>query len=775
MQIATKAGPGRPLVSCVVCRKRKLKCDRQHPCRNCLRSRSKNPERDCVYEDTLPIDPARPPRRRSSVSQQRLTPSSTPGLVSSASGHASSDDADAPILVPRPGALTNAASRSHATTSEPTQSYPSTSAAHSMRGPKSLASDVCSARSVESTFFGNTMAIGRGVTHKSRFFGQSHWLTIIVLFRDLAQTITTDLSVENSKALSMMRRCKALAKNIKIQRAPIWPAPPTTALPAKNLADELVDSYLDTTETLYRVLHIPSFRRDYDSFWLLGSDTLPDKDFLIQLKLVLAIGATTYDDTFSLRASAMTWVYEAQTYLSEPGSKSRLNIQSLQISILLLIAQEAIGIEGHALWIAAGALVRTAMHMGIHRDTTDEFAMSRPRLVQEMCIRLWNTVLELALQSSFVAGKPPLVSVDDFDAPCPGNFDDDQLTPELKDPLPKPDEEFTQTTISIALRKMFPLRLAVAKMLNDTNAQGTYEETQKLDQGLREIYKDVCRTLTRAKLVSPASSPRFDTNALDVIVHRYISSLHVPFLDKGQHETAYAFSRQATVDAALRIWRAASLSWHSVPLGSGPGAVHGFASPSAADKFGRFTRCGSAAGFFRSAAFHANLTVALELKTQLREQESLGPAMLRPDLLSVLEDAKHFTLQCINAGETNVKGYLFICLITTQIYSLQHGLGSDDVRHAILRAVEDALDVCLPSLEKMCISGTSGKISSSGIDSTYATALATPNGMNQGYDSHMPDMMFHSANETLDLMNWMITEEGVMDGPFWVGGGVGAR
>ncbi|OAA73015.1 Transcription factor [Akanthomyces lecanii RCEF 1005] len=614
------------------------------------------------------------------------------------------------------------------------------------------------------------MAAGRGVTHKSRFFGSSHWLTTIMLFRDLAQTVATDLSGENSKALTAMRRCKALAREIKTQRVQVWPAPLTAVLPAKNLSDELVDSYLDTTETLYRVLHIPSFRRDYDSLWLLGPETVPDRAFLVQLKLVLAIGATTYDDTFSLRSSAMTWVYEARTYLSEPGTKSRLGLQSLQISILLLIAQEAVGIEGHALWIAAGTLVRTAMHMGLHRDTADQYATSRPRLVHEMCLRLWGTVLELALQSSFVAGKPPLVSLDDFDAPCPGNFDDDQLMPELKEPLPKPDEQFTQTTIPIALRKMFPLRLAVAKMLNDTNAQATYEETQKLDQGLRDMYKDVFRKLARAKLLSPAAAPRFDTNALDVIVHRYISSLHVPFLDKVQHDTTYAFSRQATVDGALRIWRATSSSWQRGPPSMGAGSVNSFARPSTVDKFCRFTRCGSSAAFFRSAAFHANLTVALELKTQLREQESLGPAMLRPDLLSVLEDAKYFALKCVDAGELNVKGYLFICLITAQIHSLQHGMDQEEVRHAILKAVEDALDVCLHKLEQMRKIGPNRKVPNYSFDSTYATALATPVEMIKSYDAQMYDVMFQSSNEAMDLMNWMITDEGTMDGPFWVGG-----
>lgn len=105
-------------------------------------------------------------------------------------------------------------------------------------------------------------------------------------------------------------------------------------LPPKDVADKLVDCYLQTTETIYRILHVPTLRRDYEALWV--SDTEPDTVFLVQLKLVLAIGATTYDEQFSLRASAIQWVYGAQTWFSEPEFKSRLSIQALQTNIFCM-------------------------------------------------------------------------------------------------------------------------------------------------------------------------------------------------------------------------------------------------------------------------------------------------------------------------------------------------------------------------------------------------------------------------------------------------------
>lgn len=98
---------------------------------------------------------------------------------------------------------------------------------------------------------------------------------------------------------------------------------------------------------MFRVLHIPTFRRDYEALWV--SDDQPDIGFLMQLKLVLAIGSAICDDKYTLRSSALQWVYEAETWVSEPKFKSRLDIQSLQTHVLLLLAREVVGIGGDSI------------------------------------------------------------------------------------------------------------------------------------------------------------------------------------------------------------------------------------------------------------------------------------------------------------------------------------------------------------------------------------------------------------------------------------------
>jgi hypothetical protein len=417
-------------------------------------------------------------------------------------------------------------------------------------------------------------------------------------------------------------------------------------------------------ESLYRILHIPFFRRDYEALWL--SNTPPDPAFLVQVKLVMAIGATTYDDEFSLRSSAVRWVYEAQTWFSEPEFKSRLTIQSLQTYILLLLAREAAGIGGALIWISAGALLRSAVYMGLHRDPA-RLPKKPSLLAAEIRRRLWNTILEITVDTSIDSGGPPLVSLADFDTEPPGNYDDDQLIE--GDSVPKNDDCCTQTSFAIAFRKTLPLRLAITKFLNDLGPQGSYEETLRLDKEFRAVYKSLYQTLQRYNNSSTGQSvSQFQIRAVDLIMRRYLLCLHIPFFGPAMEETAYAFSRKVVIDTSLKIWYSTCPSVSiAVPRPGGDIPVD--------VDLARLVS--SSSGFFRKIPFQAGLLIAVEIKVQLQEEDSLGPVTVRPDLLAVVEDARAWNLRVIEAGETNMKGYMILFIIAAQVDALFRGIPKD--------------------------------------------------------------------------------------------------
>ncbi|KAM3487485.1 hypothetical protein MY3957_009225 [Beauveria namnaoensis] len=360
-------------------------------------------------------------------------------------------------------------------------------------------------------------------------------------------------------------RCKALARFIKARRSPPWPPTKLSPLPEKPLADRLVENYLQNTESLYRILRIPTFREQYDALWAAGS--APDTAFLVQ------------------------WAYEAQLWLTEARFKARLDIQTVQTNILLLFAQERLGIIADSMWISMGWRLRRAMYMGLHRDPAR--LPERTVLTCEMHRRLWNTIAESNLQSSLGSGGSVFPSMSDFDTKTPGNFDNEQLL-EL-DPVPRLAHECTQMTMALALRETFAQRLDALRFLNDVSSGGSYDET--LRQGAKQA-------LTSTEL-----------RVLDIIMYRYLTALHVPYSVAVMQDAKYAYSRVVVVDCALKIWTSlAGRTWmHASCAQSAFGAAN--------DLRRQVTRGMS---YFMIAAMHSALLIVMELRAQLKESDGLG-------------------------------------------------------------------------------------------------------------------------------------------------------
>ncbi|KAK1759063.1 hypothetical protein QBC47DRAFT_457411 [Echria macrotheca] len=660
----------RPAVSCTQCRARKIRCNRENPCNNCLKSRNAV----CSYDSNGPPQSV----ARSRAGEQPAGPA-TASAIRVGVSH---DDTD------RDSHATTVTSNSRSELDTPASSQPDESPAFSSDA-LSPAVTKTAFTCLSDAFFihydqdpaapaGTCQAqpVARCVSHKTRLFGQSHWATpSISLLRDLVALLEKG---NHDKVRADVQRCKSIGKLAKMARSPPWPTVPTMELPQKELADQLVDCYLRTIETVYRVVHIPTFRRSYDDLWLPGSK--PELGFVMQVKLVLAIGSTMYDDTFSLRTSAIRWVHEAMSWNSAPdGYKSRLTIQGLQNQILLLFAQEIVGVGRDMVWSSSGSLVLTAMHMGLHRDPS----RLQPRITLyacEMRRRLWNTVIELALQSSLNAGGTILLSLDDFDTLPPNNFDD----AELESPSPTPPSPLivmTQTTIPIVLRRTFAQRLAIVKFLNglcpsSPASDGLYTETLALDTALRSAY----RTLAHSLQLCP-QQPTLSTILVDLLTRRYLLALHVPFLELALSscpQSRLLYSRTEAVDNALRIWNAARFE---------------------DTLFRRFATNG--ATFIRTTSAQAAFVAAAELRAQiLAERDSLVPPVVRADLLAVVNEAQEWSLKCVEVGETNMKGHLFLSIVRAQIEAARERVDEETMVVRVVRAAEESAARCLPAMER---------------------------------------------------------------------------
>ncbi|KOS48316.1 hypothetical protein ACN38_g694 [Penicillium nordicum] len=743
----------RPPLSCSLCRQRKIRCNRQTPCNNCIRTKNRN----CVYRSsqTPPqhgngheegqtrelgwihapqqvnrsldnsADPS-PINYRPAISSGPQTAATSSTSPSTPNSHSSTHEIE--MLKSKIKQLEHQLAKS-------TKSIPDTCAPTPVSDIETTHSHLAGTFHIHNASLPSNQGqmVRRSFIHKRRFFGQSHWISSMSLFRDIVEIIEPYIMAEGSKAILGLQKCKLLGKKIKAQRTPQWPVPMTTDLPSKDICDALVDCYLRTSERVYRVLHIPSFKRDYATFWEPG--TRYDPIFMVQLKLVLAIGCTTYDDELSLRSVAVRLIYEAQIWVAEPEYKARLGIPFLQALILLFLARELLGVDGGMNWIAAGTLIRTAVYMGLHRDPVQIPNLSG--FASEMRRRLWNTILEVCLQSSMESGGPALISVEEFDTEPPRNFDDHDI--DAEHPIPHPEDQLTSSSIAIAFRKTFPIRLAIAKFLNDLGCQGSYEEAVHLDARLRASYKEMRRTI-QGYSIHPS---QFEVLMLDFVIRRYLLSIHIPFFGPSFLGTTYAFSRNVVIDTAVKLFDCSRIS---LPSTAGPSSNQS-TSPDQID-FGRLTMCGS--GFLHTPFLHSSFIIAIELKSQILEEEGLGPVSIRPDLLSVIQDAKALSLQCIKTGGTNIKGYLFMSLVSTQLDALMQGVSEDELPKLLIKAAEDAEEKCLSILEPMAAKGQNENIG----DVTEPDSTTALPDISDDWDSMMTDVNFDFAD--MEPVSWML-------------------
>ncbi|KAL1860662.1 hypothetical protein VTK73DRAFT_7212 [Phialemonium thermophilum] len=736
----------RPALSCIQCRSRKIRCDRNEPCASCVKSKILN----CAYEEG----------RRPKPRVWGLTPPrpSVPGHVSAedpfprppvtTAGPAKTEDpyrehtyprypvplaASGPVL-PTPSSDRAATGSTLNTAAAPTPSSSYVSGGGDAASAPSLADrvrqleqqlsealkyrDSHDARSSVSTDAAPSTL--QGSLAKTRYFGQSHWMNMTRFFpviMNIAERFEKDKDCEEHR---QMLKCKNLARNIKLQRVPSqFYVEVGKNIPPKATASELLSAYFRTFETVYRILHVPTFWRDYDKYWDDPSRASPI--FVLQLQLCMAIGICFQDNAVALRPSATQWIYEAQFWLVSPPEKARMNIGCLQIRCLLHLAREACGAAGDLTWISAGTLIRTAMFMGLHRDPE---RLSRMSLFKaELRRRLWASILEIGLQSTIDSGGPPLIALSDFDTRPPSNFDDEQLSDDDQTvPAPRAAHQFTQTTVQITLLRSFAARLGVAQYVNGFRSSSTYDETLRWNSELTAACRSVSAALQPAydpAGVLPRKLSLFQLRMTEHMMHRFFMALNYPWLVLAQSNPAYYFARKMCVEAALKLCRGFSTS--------SPTGEAGAANP--ADDFVRLSTAGS--GAFRTVPLQAVMVITLELQWQCLEDRSfrqsirrdsqpgpsaalpsetdmIGPSVgigsgvaPRSELIGALRYYTEQTLRRIRAGETNFKGHLFVSGMLVQMEALQRGASDAEVEQAVENEVRDVLKRCWDLLKEM--------------------------------------------------------------------------
>ncbi|KAF4343684.1 C6 transcription factor [Fusarium beomiforme] len=657
---APKRRRRRPARSCEQCRRRKIRCNLGQPCNGCVRARA---PMNCSYRDGTLVVASRSSEVCASVPAESRT--GKEGVVATPQRNPETHHQN-PANRPSP---------------------PENSDSAVLNPHNRLSRDVVALQTSTSTQSSTSIPPFtprlRHVPEKTKLFGQTHWLHTAEKFPVSGNfhPVEVEPSWEDAKSdfSDALKEARILRFGLKKQNFPILDHPfhdLRETLPSKTVCDELIACYLRTFEPLYRIVHIPSFQREYGRIWAREQTQTVPTISLVRLTLILALGTTfakfdTEEEINQLWRLAQTWIQNAQWWLTGPNEKTTYNLDGLQIFCLLIIArQSTFNCRGATSWLSSGSLLRAAITMGLHRDAKLFAGLSL--FQREFRARLWATVLELAVQSCLDLGLPLQLSEQDFDASIPSNYDDDDL--ESTSPrAPKPMSEFTDSYLQIMLAKSLPLRVEVIGLLNDFRQEKTYEKALALGSQLRTACRDVAAFFHSTEQ-DPAYSRKgsnieaneFHRKLLDIHLRRFVMFLHRDFMLQARSDPRFYLSRKVCVESALVIASGSKGADFGLPI-------------QIWDDISRLSFVGR--GLFKCAlSFDAMLILALEIITELQDEST---PTHEPDILSEMARATRAPM-IQTLGEISVQ---LRCMIVRGNLSLKRLLFSN-AHLAHIRALE---------------------------------------------------------------------------------------
>lgn len=304
-------------------------------------------------------------------------------------------------------------------------------------------------------------------------------------------------------------------------------------LPKKPVCDRIFQTYLDEWETIYRMIHIPTFTEQYNRFW---DGNLESESFLPLLLVVLSTSARFDAKSKGLghdRAESIhipTACALVRTWLDGLRGKQLVELTTLEVEILLLHAQRMVTPRIEDTWTKLGFVVRLAMTMGLHRDPS-EFEPRMSIFLGELRRRLWFTIVDMDLHVSMTSNLPSMVREDAYTTRPPRNLDDSDLFPEMTElppsrPIDQPTDNQMQTYAAMTL----PVRVRAAQLSNRTDSIADYREVLDVGSQLEHYLEDINYIFPRQGISQEHRSRIWRSRVtLDAHVRRPLLALYRPF------------------------------------------------------------------------------------------------------------------------------------------------------------------------------------------------------------------------------------------------------
>ncbi|KUI74057.1 hypothetical protein VM1G_09701 [Cytospora mali] len=544
----------RQVVSCVPCRTRKLKCDRQQPCSSCVKRSDVascrffgTPNHSGAGHATSPV-----PKTEMQARLQRLE-----ALVNGLRDQPEPDVAAA-----------RGTSAGGAVTREPwmTDSRGNEASATASLGQVSAG--------------GRLSKEGDSV----RFVGATNYAAVLEAIHEMQGFVDAeapdDLSMRTPPSQPQAGERHDAQQPGSLPQIQLYgPVAPLSTqeildcLPTRAECDRTLMFFFQPVYLVPMVIHAGQFQRTYEAFWKDPGGANP-----LWMSTLFSFLSTA---VFQQASKAAGGEGLGATELLDPVAREKIGVLSSMAHRCLVtggfVEGKPYSVEAALLfgmhlvlqkrdtdpicWHIIGMAVRLAQRMGYHRDPVHLNRSSAKAKISpfeaEMRRRTWYSLEYFDLVYSFLLGVPPIIHGEDVDAQLPSNLRDEDFDESSKSlPPSRPSTDFTPVLCYVYhSRQVQVLRRIVKQTL--AIMQPVYADVVRLDADLRDLHNDIPPSLG----YRPIRESGF-ADVPDVIMRRmqfeitHLKSmcvLHRRYLTFERENSIYERSREACRDASLRL------------------------------------------------------------------------------------------------------------------------------------------------------------------------------------------------------------------------------
>jgi hypothetical protein len=279
------------------------------------------------------------------------------------------------------------------------------------------------------------------------------------------------------------------------------------------------------------------------------------------------------------------------------------------------------------------------------------------------------------------SGVPPQLSLDCFDTEAPLNANDKDIHDHTELLSQASEPTATDSSLQRLLFKSLRPRIEILRCMNNRGSEIAYDKVLALTSEISNACNE-CRNCIPKN--GEAQAETFRYNLADLLLRRFLLTLHRPFASRAPTAHFVSVSRKMRLDSATILL-----------------------SPLQNDDFSRLMLVGG--GMFKTRIFHVSLALASELLLDLEERVKSptmqGSTSYRRFLILALREACSQLVGRIKFGETNVRLHTKISMVLCQAECAESG---SSLLVQLAESAKTSLELAYSTIQAASKSGVGG-------------------------------------------------------------------